>query len=434
MTTGAPISILQRSAAPSSEAHHRAFFRQSAWMMVATVGSGVLMALVHIFSKILPDAEYSALVTLFQALNWMTIPTIGLQMVFAQQTSAVVTEFHKRQLMGTVRAVALGVFCIWALMALLTFLWRAECTAALRISNPSALWVTLAVGLLMLWSPIFAGLMQGRQNFLWLGGAGVLNSVVRLSIAGVVVLLLGGGAVGIMTGALIGSALAFAVALWQNRDLWNEPSARFDWRGWLARVLPLTAGFGASTFLFSADMFIVQAYLGKDGQAAPYAFGGTLARAIVIFTGPLAAVMFPKLVHSAARSQKTNLMRLTLIGTVVLGAAAAAGLTLTAPLLIRLGSKPENLSIVPLIPLFAWSMVPLAIANVMLNNLMAHSRFKVVPFALLVAAGYWVALQFHHDSFRSVIQTLGIFNLLFLLICTCFTWIGSGKSSLENAK
>ena len=77
-----------------------------------------------------------------------------------------------------------------------------------------------------------------------------------------------------------------------------------------ARAFRSPLGFGVSTFIFSADAVVVQNYLGADGKAADYIFGGTLCRAIVLFTVPLAAVMFPKLVHSAARSQKSNVMGL----------------------------------------------------------------------------------------------------------------------------
>jgi O-antigen/teichoic acid export membrane protein len=280
----------------------------------------------------------------------------------------------------------------------------------------------------MLWSPILKGIMQGTQNFLWLGWSAVFNSAGRLAGTAIVVMVLAGGAAGIMAGALAGMAAAFGVVLWQSWHVLKEPGAPFDAGAWLASVLPLTAGFGASQFLFSADLFVVQAYLGQNGDAAPYVFGGTLARAIVSFTGPLAAVMFPRLVHSAARSQKTNVLRLTLVGTLFLSAAAAATLILTAPLLIKLGSTRSNLSIVPLIPLFAWSMVPLAVGNVLLNSLMAHSRFKVIPILLLVSAGYWIALLCNHSTFKSVIQTFGAFNFLFLAVCFCFDWRLKGNT------
>ncbi len=235
-----------------------------------------------------------------------------------------------------------------------------------------------------------------------------------------------------MGGVLIGLLASMAIGVWQNNDLRKEPHAPFDTRGWLRRVVPLTLGFGASQFLFSADVIAVQDHLGENGGAAAYIFGGTLARAIVLFTTPLAAVMFPKLVHSAARSQKSDLMGVTLLGTALLGCAAAIGLTVTAPLLIKAGSKAEYLSIVPLIPWFGWAMVPLAVGNVLLNNLMAHSRFKVVPVLAALAAGYWVALGHFHDSFKSVIQTLGVFALIFLAVCAVFTWWPVGKRAEAN--
>jgi hypothetical protein len=197
----------------------------------------------------------------------------------------------------------------------------------------------------------------------------------------------------------------------------------------LQRVIPLTLGYGASQFLFTADMLIVQNYF--DDTAA-YGFGGTLARAIVLFTGPLAAVMFPKLVERAAKAHKggVNFLGVALLGTAVLSGLAAIGLTVLSPFIIQVASNPEFKSF-KLIPLFAWCMVPLAVANVLLNNLMAHSRFKCVPVLVAVVVGYWFALQHFHDSFKMVIQTFGIFTLIFLGVCVAFTWAGKAEGHRE---
>jgi O-antigen/teichoic acid export membrane protein len=414
------------NAVPMAEASHKStFFRQSGWMMIATVVSGVFMSLIHGFSKVLPEQEYSALGTLLQVLNWMTIPALGLQMVFAQQASSVITENHKHQLAATTRRVMLWTFCIWLVMAVIVFLGRSYFIATLKIKNPAALLVTVLIALVMLWRPIFLGLLQGRQNFLWMGWAAIIDGVGRVVIAGVIVTFLHGLAAGIMTGALIGLVSVLGVASWHNRDLLREPGAPFAAGAWLKRVVPLTLGFGASQFIFSADLIVVQSHFTGAGD---YVFGGTLARAIVLFTGPLAAVMFSKLAHSAARSQKSDLMGLTLLGTGVLGCMAAIGLMITAPLLIKYGSNPAYRTILPLIPLFAWSMVPLAVANVLVNSLMAHSRFKVVPALVAVAIGYWIALQYRHGSYKEVLQTLGTFSTIFLVVCVVFTWAVKEKA------
>ncbi|HXD01210.1 MAG TPA: hypothetical protein VN048_17865, partial [Verrucomicrobiae bacterium] len=108
---------------------------------------------------------------------------------------------------------------------------------------------------------------------------------------------------------------------------------------------------------------------------------------------------------------------------------AAIGLTLVSSLVIKLGSKAEYVSIVPLMPLFSWAMVPLAVGNVLLNNLLAHSRFKVVPVLAAVAVGYWFALQHYHDSFKTVVETLGVFSTLYLAVCALFTWAPWNRSA-----
>src|SRR4051812_9746732 len=176
--------------AMTEAAHKSSFFRQSGWMMITAVGGGAMMFLVHIFSKYIPDSEYAVMTTLFGLLNWVTLPAIGLQTTFAQQASAAVTDKQKRQLVGTTRAVTFGIFCIWLVMLLITVIWHADLIARLKIANPASLWIMLVVGLVMLMLPIWQGLLQGRQNFLWLGWAAVFNAMGRVVIGGLIVFLL----------------------------------------------------------------------------------------------------------------------------------------------------------------------------------------------------------------------------------------------------
>jgi cell division protein FtsL len=70
-------------------------------------------------------------------------------------------------------------------------------------------------------------------------------------------------------------------------------------------------------------------------------------------------------------------------------------------------------------------MVPLALANVMVNDLLARGRFMVVPFMVVLAAAYGFTLPAmlnHFHRLEVVLQTLGAFNLLLFGICAWFTW------------
>ena len=140
--------------------------------------------------------------------------------------------------------------------------------------------------------------------------------------------------------------------------------------------------------------------------------------------------MFPKIVHSAAKAEKSNLLGMVLLGTGLLAAGGALGLTLLGPWIVKWVFQDSFVAVaVQVLPWYAWAMVPLSLANVLVNNLLARSQFRIVPVLVLLAAAYAFALTRFHASLVQVLQTLGIFNLLLLAACGWFTW----RESRPNA-
>jgi O-antigen/teichoic acid export membrane protein len=269
------------------------------------------------------------------------------------------------------------------------------------------------------------GLLQGRQDFGWLGWTSILNGITRFGGVCIAVLWLGWYAAGAMVAVLAGMTAVVAIGAWQSRDLWRIRLEPIPWRKWLSRVVPLTLGSGTLTFMLSADMIFVQRYFEQGTKY--YAAAGMIGRALVFFTQPLAAVMFPKLVRSAARSEKSDALAHALFATLLAGGAAAIGCTIVPWLPLRVVYDKTYLDIsTPLVPWFAWGMLPLTLSMVLVNALLAHSRFSVVPWLIAIAIGYGVALflelHFGYGSFKTVIQTLGIFSTLLLAVCAWFTW------------
>jgi O-antigen/teichoic acid export membrane protein len=389
-------------------------------MILATLVSGLSMYGVHPLSRFIPESEYGIFGLLTALLNCMAIPSIGMQMVFVQQAAAAVTEEQRRKLAGTARRVLTGTFLLWLLLVALVLLFQADIVARWQISNPLALWITVFMGLAALWSPVFGGLLQGQQNFFWMGWASMLNGLGRVGAAAFAILVLHAAATGMVAGILFGTAVMMGIFAWQTRAAWLGPVAAFAWKPWFARVVPLTLGFGAFQFMFSADPLFVQAYF--DGsQTGFYIAAGTVSRALVAFTGPIVAVMFPKIVRSLAQAEKTDVMGLTLILTAGLATVGALCLSMIAPWLLTTMYKSSFTAAVPLLPWFAWGMVPLAVANVLVNDLLARDRFEVAPWLVAVALGYGLALTAFHDTFLHVIQMLGTFNFLFLVVALFFS-------------
>ena len=414
---------------------HAAFFRQSGWLMIAAIAGGLLAYGVHFLSKskTVDKTEYAAFITLL-TLVMTCVPSLPLQMIFAQQTAKGMATGNNGQLSALIRLGARLLFVVWAIAALLVVLFLEKIVDAWHFPDATGLLVTLPLILVSLWMPMFGGVLQGRQDFFWMGWSQIISGFGRVVGAAALVLLLAMGSAGMMAGALFGVAVAAGINVWRGRDLWSARPEKFDFAKISRQVVPLLLGFGACQFMFTSDTLFVKSHF-SDEQMAPYGIVGTLSRALLWLVLPLAAVMFPKLVHASAKSEKTNLFALVVFGTAVLAAGGALGLWLTGPMLVKFMSKPEYVAeAVKLLPWYAGAMIPLALANVMVNDLMARERYGVVPWMVLLAVAYGFTLPWMLNHFPGrieiALQTLGAFNLLLFGICAWFAW-GNKTAKLE---
>jgi O-antigen/teichoic acid export membrane protein len=288
--------------------------------------------------------------------------------------------------------------------------------------------LTLPIVLFSIWLPMIWGVMQGKQDFLWMGWSMIINAFGRFSVAAFAVLVLHAYAGGMLVGVLLGILVGFGLCVWRTRDIWLVKPERYDRGALMGQAVPLLLGFLGLQILFTADTMFVKAYFSPE-EAAFYQSAGTLSRALLWLVLPLAAVMFPRLVHSAAKSEESNLMLLVLAGTAVLSTLGAFCVSFLGPWLVKLVFKSEFVEVASaILPWYTAAMVPLALANVLLNSLLARGRKTLAPAmcALGVALLFMFALTRFHGSLVMVLQTVAGCNTLLLLVCAWFTW-GPGK-------
>lgn len=416
--------------APSETSHRDSFFRHSGWLMIANVAGGVFMYAVHLLNRWMPPGQYGDFGVALAVI--MLVPNIPLQMILAQQAANALATDRRAEVAGVFRWFWCVTSGVWLIGAMFVWFFQNDIMARLQISS-ALVWITMFIVLLSLWLPLFWGLLQGKQNFLWLGWSMMSNALARFGVAATAVFLLycfwrsappWYYASGMVAGVLVGMVLAGALGAWHSRSLWLPGASRFDWVGLVQQIVPLFLGFLGFQALFTGDTIFVKAYFSKV-DADFYVSAGTLSRALMWLVLPLASVMFPRIVHSAAKSEKTNLMNLVFIGTAILAITGAIALSLTGWWVVRLACPKSYLDVVPgLLPWYVSAMVPLALANVLLNNLLARPAGMLIP-ALSVfclALAYLFALTRFHDHMVNVLQVLGGANLTLLALCAFFTW------------
>jgi len=411
-------------------------------MVLATGIGGVFMSLVHPVAAKIED--YTVFAVLLRCLLPLGIPTAGLQIVFAQQSAAAVDELHLRQLRRTARAVMGGLFLGWLLFAGLIFLTQDQVLGFLKIKDMSVVWMTLLVVLVSIWLPVLRGVLQGNQNFMGLGWAAILDGAGRLLGVYIIIRMFRGNSAGAMGSAVLGQFVVLMACLWWARDIFKGEASAFQWRAWFKRLVPLTLGFGALLFVQSADLIYVQSILSSE-EVKFYTPVNVIGFALVQFTGPIVAVMFPKIVRSVARTEKTDALKLTFVTTALVGVTAALACTIVPELPFRIlyFTKPEFWKSAPLMPWFVWCMVLTTLANVLIGNLLAREKFSIVPLLVLVAIAYGVTLFLLRDYFRAlpgldalkgVIVTLGVFNLALVSVAAWFSWHKKPATPISGSK
>jgi O-antigen/teichoic acid export membrane protein len=193
-------------------------------------------------------------------------------------------------------------------------------------------------------------------------------------------------------------------------------------------VIPLTLGVGAAAFMLSADMIIVRRFFPE--QSGLYSAVAVIGKALMFLVIPMTQVMFPKVVQAAARLERTDVMTQALAATGLIGAVAAIGCTLFPELPLKVLFDAPFLPAKSLVGWYAWCILPVTLANVLINNLMARQHYRCVAWLVGIAIAYGLVLMFIADksgglppleAFRRIVLTLGVFSVLLFAVTVWFT-------------
>jgi O-antigen/teichoic acid export membrane protein len=361
----------------------------------------------------------------------MGIPTTALQTIFARQAAAVTNEGQRNYLTASVRALLLGTFLVWVVCAAIVLGTMRPLSHLLKISNPAALYFTLVIAWTGLWIPLAKGLLQGQHRFLGLGWLQISDGVGRFCVMLLVIKFLHGKAAAAMFAAVVGQLITIVIGGWVTRSIWSaRPGVAFDWKKWLEEAVPLTLGLGTVLLMSSIDMIFVQGLFTDTRQTALYGGAMLTGFAIIQFIAPVALVMFARVAQNVARSERGDSLAQTLLATILFGGLAGLGCTLLPglPLHLMYLGNPEMWKAAPLVPWFAWALLPLTVANVLVQNILARARFEAVLWLVLVPPAYTAALCLQApmlvrmnqmDAFVRVIQTLGVASMV---LCAVAAW------------
>lgn len=408
------------------------FFRQSGWMAVATVGGGVFNLLASLLVFRMPKAEVNTFDTALAALAILGAPALGMQAAFAAQAAVAESEQSLQRLAAMMRAALLWIGVGWVLLAGLSLAFTSQILHLYGLTEPVFLWIILALILITLWTPVSTGVLQGRQDFLWYGIYTLFNGAGRFLALAAVVLVFKLGAIGGLIGVLAGTFLAYSTAFYRTTGLMSRQGARADWQVFLKKALFLTLGLGALVTVMQADALIVREKIQPTlttEETVGYTAARRIGQVLVFLVGAVVSVMYPKVARSLRYNESSDALRLTITLTAVVSLLGALTTSLlpTIPLRLLAGAGATDES-ATLVIAYVWALVPLAISNVLVWNLMARECYRVVPFLLIIATGCWFALRAYCDRLLTVVTVVGVASTLVMIVSAIFTVLDSRKA------
>ena|GEM_PF-1509741 len=276
---------------------------------------------------------------------------------------------------------------------------------------PIDLLVAGSIGLPFVFAlPLLIGDLQGEQRFLAFSSMAFGQAAFKLIAA--VTLGVAFGAVGIVLGVSLGSALSYGVVhVLLRRKL--SIKARWPWQrpaiAYLSILVPSTL---ALAVLLSADVLLVKHFF-SDRAAGEYAAVVALSRALYYAAAGVSIVLFPKVIFRESQGASGSPLVWLSVGLVITGGLVGlVVLTLASSFFLSAFAGSGYVGGAAYLPWYAAGMTLLGAAAVLIATHQTSGRREFLAVLIPLAVLEPIAILFFHRSLMQVVQVVDICMLM----------------------
>ncbi|MDP6522855.1 MAG: hypothetical protein QGH15_01415 [Kiritimatiellia bacterium] len=396
-------------------------------VMILSQAAGAANMLFHVvMGRTLSAAEYGVLVAMLS-----TVLTVWMPMLAVQNTFAHFTEYLRQEdRVGDVRLL-INSWCrrllIVGVVTIATaYLGRNALAAFFHIQDHSVLMVAVVCLLPALVLPVFVGILQGGQEFVWMSVAAQGWGVVRLLLGAGLLLAVAPVAVVGLLAHCIGVAAGLAVGIVCTSIFLREAPRKSGTLPACDRYFGLSlVGLLAFSLLMYGDVGLVKHFFADPENYGNYARASTIARTIVFLALPITIAMFPKVVSRAggtSSQRRTMIKALAICGGIIMMAVSLCWVLAGLMLRILFAVDVPDPHLIRLIRFLAVAMSPLGLTFALMSFEMAQNRFLCILPVALCAVAYVGGVFVLHGSLVQVIAVLAAASLGSLVLLVAITF------------
>jgi len=411
--------------------------------LAAIIGLGnVFNFLFHIYmSRNLGPEGYSALNSLMSLLFWITIPITTIQTTIAKFTVQFGARDEdakiRRLFLESLKRVSIVAF---VLMALIIF-GSPLIGERLNIAKNTPIIIPGLLLFCMYTMPVFWAVLQGREQFGFLGASIFLSFVIKCGL-GILFAIIGWGVGGVLLGVTLSFPFALLVGFWPIREVLAYPPEddSVEMREIYRFALPVVATLLCLYSFSNIDIPLVRIFYGDSAeglaQAGYYAIASIIGKGFLFLPFGIILALFPKVARKKATGENARpiLMRGLLI-EIVLSAGGIIACIVLAPYLALLIAKTNEPQLILLIRFFGIAITPVAVTIILVHYNLAYERYGflwiLLPTTFLTFAGTCL----YHPTPLAVLMVLGGGSFAILLLVSAYTFISdkeNGRKELHS--
>lgn len=342
-------------------------------------------------ARILSTEEYGVLATLFAIIYIFAIFSESIQTVIAKYTiesknfGQLRNMLRKSIMRGTKLATKL--FLGYLLISILLSYFFKISYLLLALNGIIIYFMFLL--------PVSRGALQGRKQFLPLGTNLVIESIMKL-ILGIIFVLIGWKVYGAIGGFILGALISFLLSFISLKDIYKFKEEKFQGNGIYSYAKPTFFITAVIVLFYSVDVIIAK-ILFDDYTAGAYATASILGKIIVWLSVPIGKAMFPL---SAESKNDTNKKNKVLVTTLIILSCLIIGMLGTfyffSEEIVNLFSGEDIVESAKILVYLGISFSLIAISNIILLYQLSLGKIKryksliicnLIEILLLMASG-----------------------------------------------
>lgn len=240
-------------------------------------------------AKLLGPADFGILAALMSIIYILSIPGEAIQTVVSKYTS----KFIAQKNVGKIKELAIRSAKRGIIFAAISFIILSVLSLFFAKLIKIELGLLLITGLFSFYVflvPIGRGILQGEKRFTTFGVALILESLSKVFIC-VLLVLLGLRVYGAIGGVLISCALGFLIVFAKIKNVLKSKQQKDNFSGLYKKSIPVLAAVTAIVFMYSLDILVAKA-LFEPEIAGQYAFVSLIGKIIIFISFSIGRVMF----------------------------------------------------------------------------------------------------------------------------------------------